>query len=513
MKWNAISRRFVLQGMGAALALPVLESLLPKRAQAQPAPAQKTFIGVMAANGLFRLQGPRSQLMPPLPLDAAGFRATGPTALSGRHPVHAHSLAALAASNGGRISDLIDAEFTPLLPQMTMITGLDYVGMSHGAFHHHGQFGNVAAIAGTGPRATASLDQALAWSASFYRDPALRGRSVSYTSNWVESRSGYGYSFTYADPANRATSPIIDTPGAFYNPATLWDRYFAAVSPGHRSAKKTLVDQVYADYRALRTTDSRLGMDDRRKLDQHLTLLQETQRRVAAAAPLCNSARPAADLTAYREIIRATNSVIVSLAACGLCHSFLGWAYSLLSMGSEDWHTWSHAGYHNDTDTIADAAHYESLIEQNRAVLKDMCLDLAKKLDQQGLLQSSVIACIYEHSKRGHEAWGVPAILFGSAGALRTGQYLDYRNLMSRDDEVFTRLGYPINQLWANLLQACGMPASELEALNPPGGSSFAARTGYGACEIEGAHTSHVASHYAGWAGHNLSDWLPGLRA
>jgi hypothetical protein len=514
MKWNPLSRRHLLQGLGAALALPVLESRLPRAAAAQTALPQKTFIGVMSANGLFRQLGPRSELMPPLPYDLAGYRALGLTQLSGRHPVHAGSLAALAAANGGRISALIDSDFTPYLAQMTMITGLDYVGLGNASFHHHAQFGNLSFIGSSGPYfppAAATLDQVLAYAPSFYRDPTLKGRAVTYTSHWSESRANEGYSFTFADPSSPATSAIVGTPGTFYNPATLWDRFFATATPSQRSLKKTLVDQVYADYRALRASP-RLGSADRLKLDQHLGFLQDTQRRVEAVAAVCNTTRPPDNLTSYRDILKATNSVIVSLAACGLCHSFLGWSYALLSQNVDDWHAWAHAAYNNDTDTINDAALYASLLEQNRAVLKDMCLDLVVKLDQQGLLQSTVVACIQEHSKRGHEAWGVPAILFGSAGTFKTGQYLDYRNLQSRDDQVFTRLGYPINQLWANLLLACGVPRTEFEPLNPAGDSPFAARTGYASTNIA-ADAGHFAGHYAGWTGHDLSDWLPGIRA
>ena len=116
MRWDSLSRRHLLQGLGASLALPLLPSLLSRSAFAQIAP-QKTFVGVLAQNGMFRMYGPQSVLMPPTPLDYPTYATRGfiPTDIAGRHRVHAQSLQTLATSNGGQISDLIDSSFAPVL--------------------------------------------------------------------------------------------------------------------------------------------------------------------------------------------------------------------------------------------------------------------------------------------------------------------------------------------------------------------------------------------------------------
>ena len=62
MNWNRLGRRHVLRGLGAALTLPFLPSLLPKSARAE-GPA-KSFIGIAAYNGMYRLNNARN---------AAGF--------------------------------------------------------------------------------------------------------------------------------------------------------------------------------------------------------------------------------------------------------------------------------------------------------------------------------------------------------------------------------------------------------------------------------------------------------
>jgi hypothetical protein len=129
-------------------------------------------------------------------------------------------------------------------------------------------------------------------------------------------------------------------------------------------------------------------------------------------------------------------------------------------------------------------------------------------------LDNSLIACVQEHSKRGHQCWGVPAITFGSAGGvLKTGQYVDFRNFKSGDDKVYTRYGYPINQLWANWLQALGVPATEYEALNKAGDPMFQVGgrlTGYGASKF-GDPGFTQKSYSAAWNGYDLSGPMPFL--
>jgi len=219
------------------------------------------------------------------------------------------------------------------------------------------------------------------------------------------------------------------------------------------------------------------------------------------------------------------NSVIVALISCGLCHSFSGTANSILTTDEEAYHFWSHHGWDNDANTITDQAIYNSLVSQNSCILKDMCLDLAVKLDSlkpdgvHSLLDQSLIVTLQEHNKRGHESWNIPAIMFGSAnGALKPGQYIDLRDFdHGRDDMVYSRIGFPMNQLWANLLQAMDVPPSEYEALNKAGFANpwftLAGRlTGYGCTTGAPAGEDTISDRYSsGWNGSDLSAWIPFL--
>lgn len=149
-----------------------------------------------------------------------------------------------------------------------------------------------------------------------------------------------------------------------------------------------------------------------------------------------------------------------------------------------------------------------------------MGLDLIKKLDQAGQLDNSLIVYIQEHSRRSHESMGIPAIVFGSGGGmLKTGQALDLRNISTADDVSSTRRGYPMNQFYANLLMAMGLPSTEFEPLNRDriGGVTsypFKQKSGYGCNGWRGEYADYIyGGNYASWKNHDLSGWIPGIKA
>jgi hypothetical protein len=534
MKTKSISRRQFLFGAGgAALALPFLPSLLSREARAAGAVTPKAFIGISAWNGLYRMSGPTSQLMPSTTVNPTtraiiagrGAPVSYTQTVLPQRTLYSAPLSTIATANGGAISDIIDKNYTPLLGKMLMLQGLDYLGMGS-AFHHTGHFGNWFQVAtqtsGNAPMAT--LDYVIA---NHNKAAGLPSDIVCYTASYADR--GQVTSFRADGTANS---------NLFYNPATLWDSYFAN-NKIPTNLKKTVVDQVLADYKAVRGS-VRLGAADRQKLDTHIALLAQTEADVQKVAGLCQLMRPAASLTDRATILKTTNSVITSLIACGLCTNFMGWAMALNDADPSTWHTDSHAGYLGDNDSIKDMTSYTFMVEQNRSVMNDMCLDLAQKLDAVQLLDSSLIVCIQEHSKRGHECWNIPVIMFGGAGGtLATGKYVDYRDNSwvdpagSTHDDYFTRKGFPMNQLYATVLQAMGVPPSEFEPLNKAGTCThdpadtahptsmtlcptkpFKPNSGYGICEIHRGDSQEVNAYSGpGWANYDLSQYLPLVKA
>jgi hypothetical protein len=368
-------------------------------------------------------------------------------------------------------------------------------------YHHEGHFGDwhrTAQMTEGNPE-MASLDVVLS---DHYAKTGATSDIVVYSGSSADIQGGGSF---HAD-GTRTTS-------RFYNPATLWDKYFGN-SNIPTDFKTLLVDKVLADYKALQN-NSRLGSEDRQRLEAHIAFLATTQQKVQQLGAVCKQLRPNQSLTDRALILQTMNNVIVGLISCGMCHTFMGWGVALLDPSPDTWHHWAHAGYQNDTDSIGDGLAYNNVVEQNRAVMKDMCLDLAQKLDQVGQLDNSLIVCLQEHNKRGHESWNIPAIMFGSAGgAFVTNQYVDFRNLNSGDDKVFLRYGFPMNQLYANILSAMGMVPSDWEPLNKTrsdGVTPFKAGSGYGVSAIT---DPQMISGYKNWTGtgYDLSAPLPLIR-
>lgn len=499
MRWNKKSRRLFLQGAGTSLALPFLASLQPKDVEADPS-TQKTFVGIGAWNGLFKMYGPESQLMPKTPESGSSLVGLTQVDVPGRHPIHHGDLSSIAQANGGQVSDIIDSSYNALLPKMLMMQGFDYIGL--GYYHHSGQFGNWhrTADATEGNPDMATLDVVLA---EWFASQGMPGDLVAYSASNRDESSGYGCSWK-ADGSYPTSM--------FHDPATLWTKYFEnATIP--TNIKELLVDRVYADYQSLQS-NPRLGAEDRQRLNAHVEHIATTQQKVKQFSAVCQQLQPTVNPDDRSMVLQTMNDVIVGLIACGMCNSFMGWAQALVSEDPDQWHVWSHQGWDNDNGAIADSGSYDNMVEQTRGVMKDMCLDLASKLDALGLLDNCLIACIQEHNKRGHESWNVPAITFGSAGgAFKTGQYVDFRNIGDRDDLVFSRFGYPMNQLYANILLSMGMPAASFEALNRTRadgvGSPFKPGSGYGVNTIHPDSAFNMGEAYASWNGHDMSEWLP----
>jgi hypothetical protein len=84
------------------------------------------------------------------------------------------------------------------------------------------------------------------------------------------------------------------------------------------------------------------------------------------------------------------------------------------------------------------------------------------------LLDHSLVVWHQECGNRTHLGINMPIVAFGSAGGfLRTGQYLDYRNLNKKlydaNDAETSHHGLVWNQWMATILQSMGLQPSEYE--------------------------------------------------
>jgi hypothetical protein len=510
MKWNPITRRHFLEGAGATLLLPLLPSLLPRNVAAQTL-SQKNLICIPTFHGLMRDSGPNSDLMPVSNIVNGTLDGYATFTPPGRHKIHYKSLVEVK-SQYGKISRLVDADFNNYLAKMNMLHSLDIPSV--GEIHHSGHFGNNATGSTILPQIQpmASIDQVAANSPGFYKNPNLKRTSVAYA-DYYKSQSQTGTCFTYVNPADPVNGGIIRKP-AFYNPASLWDSFFGG-SGSNPKLKSSLVDKVIADYRSVRTNPN-LASEDKLKLDTHIAMIQETQRKIATISATCGMTRPPSTLTEAKLIIEAMNSVIVSLISCGLCHSFHGWAPYMNSTDEKQWHDdWAHMCFDPPTDAVTNQFNYDKHLESTSMILKSCVLDLVKKLDAVGQLDRSLVVWVQEHGRRGHWSCSFPVITFGSAdGVFKTGQYVDYRRIAATNHDQWNtyNYGYPHAQLLANCLRAVDVPVAEYEALNKPEcvDPVFKARSGYSSTIIT---DGGIKGAYSGWTGHDLSGWLPLIKA
>jgi hypothetical protein len=517
MKWNPITRRHFLEGTGATLLLPLLPSLLPRNAAAQTL-IQKNLICIPTFHGLMRDTGPNSDLMPVSNVLNGTLEGYASYTQPGRHRIHYKSL--LDVKNQyGKISRLIDADFNPYLAKMNMLQGMDITCI--GELHHSAHFGNTAtsSSAQTKAQPMASIDQVAANSLGFYKNSNLKRTSVAYT-DFYKDQVNNGTCYAYTNPNDPLNSPVIHKP-AFYNPATLWDAFFGGTST-NPALKSSLVDKVLGDYNVLRT-DRNLAAEDKVKLDNHIAMIFEAQKKITSISTTCAQLRPPASLTEAKQLIEAMNTIIVALISCGLCHSFHGWSAFMNSTDENQWHNdWAHACFNPTTDTIANQVNYDKHLESTSMILKSCCLDLVKKLDQAGQLDKSLVVWVQEHSRRGHYSLDFPVITFGSAGGVfKTGQYVDYRRLGASNEAMWNSYsyGYPHAQFLANCLRAVDVPIAEYEALNKAEYTDpiFKSRSGYSSTIMEyfdkdtgtSKPNGNIKAAYSNWTGHDLSSWLP----
>lgn len=243
-----MNRRFALRAMGVSLTLPMLDAMLPRRVRAN----ESTFKPWAKVDG----KAPRViccyipngvNIAEWVPKDAGTNYTLSPT------------LQALAE---------IRNEFT-------VISGLGHP-LSEGG--HSGADtwltgANLKSRAGSDYANSISLDQVLA---------AHHAKAVRYPSLQLSDQSGTGsagHSHTLSFDRNGTPLPAENSP------RRLFERLFVPETAGDRAAalkryaeRRSILDDISEEAKAL---DKKLGVDDKRKLDEYYTSVRETEQMVA----------------------------------------------------------------------------------------------------------------------------------------------------------------------------------------------------------------------------------------
>ena len=289
---KTLSRRAVLRGLGAAVALPWLEAMTPRAVRAASpstnAPTRMAFVyvpnGVHMPDWTPRSTGPDFDL-PPL-LEPLRVVRDDLLVLSGLalDPARAHG------DGGGDHARAMATFLTGTHPRKT---------------------------GGANLRAGISVDQVAARKV---------GQATRFASLEIGCEGGrdagqcdHGYSCAYQ--VNLSWRGESSPAAKEVDPRLVFERLFAdqvrndadPLAARRQRRDRSLLDFVAEDARKLR---DKLGVADRRKLDEYLTGVREIERRIDAARPVIEVgqstlARPAGIPSDYREHLRLMSDLLV----------------------------------------------------------------------------------------------------------------------------------------------------------------------------------------------------------
>lgn len=467
------TRRQVLRGAGGfALALPWLPSLLPRDADAGVSPfSQKRFVAIATEHGAIW-----SDSMHP------SEDTLTQTQQYGGRQIRRGDLVRTDEGGVGRISTVLSGDGTrltaALAAKMNVIRGLDvpfYI-----AHHRGGHLGNWAANDGNGTDGqkqfdspTPTIDQVLAWSDTFYGDlSTILERSLTI---------GESISWGWTNPEDPQPGQVQALP-VEWSSLALFNRIFVPEEE-EDNPRPPVVDRVMENYRSLRESNRRLSASDRQRLDEHIQRIDELQRRLAVAVSCGDIPVPTADSQQLwgdssfgvnpelqAEFWQLFNDVVVAAFVCGTSRIAVMRVTDIFSGYVGDWHQdIAHQAH------LPDGAAQAELVAANQRMFENVVLDLIAKLDiDEGdgttILDNTLLQWTQESGPTTHESVDTTVVTAGSAGgAIRTGQYIDYRNLNTEFGSPYE--GSPVRlytgllhqQYLGNVLRAMGLTPAEYE--------------------------------------------------
>ncbi len=493
---DPVTRRMFLGGAGTLLALPVLESLLPRSAVAQATADPKRFICMKSfSTQLIKAWYPRFVGNGYQLKDAvySGSKADGTTQLTqplGGGPFTQAPLSNFETEDG--ISDILGAFLNPHLSKLTLIRGLDFLP----TVNYGGLLGNFASCTSATPcdadelDAVPTIDQVLAYSSKFY--PSTPAARALHISQGVEDAMSYS---SYGDPDGP-----VEQQKARTNPLDVWNDLFSGLgAPPERAHNALLVDHVMDQYREL-SKSPRLSRGDRDKLEAHVNLLAEVEARLnpsgmtsySCVKPLepasleNNSGTDPADIAAKWEVFL---DLVVLALSCDRTRVVTLGVHKALGPGPDPDDS-SLTGHYHSEDASGGTWHglaHDWSNENARRMLQGINAWIAEnvfarlvgKMDSleessgRTLLDNSLV---YWGNELGfnHIAYSVPCLLAGSAGgAIQTGRYLDYidwdgHSYFSQEDGNVIK-GIPHNRFLVTVLQAMGLSPEDYEIAGQPG--------------------------------------------
>lgn len=404
-KWE-LSRRTLLRGAGVALALPMLEQMLPSVARAQSVPAPRRLVAFYVPCGINMSQWTPSAT-------GAGYSLT---------PI----LQPLA----------------PVKSDVLVLSGLaNRPAQPDGAGDHASGTGAFITAAhpyktsGAGISNGVSMDQVAANQLKQYTKFASLELGVDGGGSSGDCDSGYSCAYARNIAWANATTPLAKE----VNPQAVFDRLFAGFDSSQTAAavakrklyKQSVLDAVKADSAGLKP---KLGKTDRMKLEQYEAGIRDLETRLQNTTPAltCDpGARPAYpnDIRDHAKLmmdlmVLAFQCDLTRVATFMLQNAGSNYVYSFLGL-SEGHHSYSHhqglASNLNALTTIAtwEVEQFSYLLQKMKAVTEPTGGTL---LDNSAVFFSSEISDGDAHN---HD--NMPVLVAGSAGgAFTPGRHVKY---------------------------------------------------------------------------------------
>ncbi len=266
-------------------------------------------------------------------------------------------------------------------------------------------------------------------------------------------------------------------PVAFYNdPLVAMLRIFgdSTVRPedawAQRSRRSAVLAGVMDGFGPLR---SRVGYEDRVRLDAHLDKVASLEQRIRTGLGTCAS--PQLDIPTGMDASRDDdlttplyNDLIVAALACDLtrvatfhyanAHSpTFPWLWAdnggpIVPSTFENWHAMVHADYQPGMERV---------YRWYQEMLADLLGKLATTTDADGdnLLETTLVVCASEFSSGRHLTRAIPAMLFGHTGPFARGRWIDHMATSVeayRGSGAWEDSGVTTNQLLVSMLHAFG---------------------------------------------------------
>ncbi len=440
----SLSRRRFLRGVGACLALPAFESLLPSAVRAAAPSAGSAAVSPGGA---------------PIRMAFVYF------------PNGAHQANWWPKGEGKDFE--LAATMQPLAglkQRLQVLGGLDHVNATpgpDGAGDHARASGTfltgvrVRKTAGADIQAGLSIDQAVANEIGHL----TRFPSLELTCDSVRKSgscdSGYSCAYQYNLAWRSSSTPVAPEP----NPRLLFERLFGEGPPGQRKAnllrrqeqQRSILDFVRDDVQAL---SHDLGGRDQQKLDEYLTSVREIEKRIEQADRFAEKARdpeidtPPGIPPSFQEHIRLMYSMMVlafqsdstRIATFLLANEGSNRAFPEIEI-SEGHHYLSH--HRNNEEMMDKIAQIDLWYMQQFAWFLEQ-LEATKDLDGRSLLENSMV--VYGSGNADgnrHTHVNLPVILAGGGGgSLSPGRYVDFESV-------------PMSNLLLSMADRMGAPGIE----------------------------------------------------